>query len=101
MSEWTNTMNWRNQRKHYCSMECYAAGEYKLNRYICAIPPIILGVIILFVVSQLLMDITTVTIIAIPVLIIIWLVFSSVSLTFIVIGRNRRILKESEEGGIQ
>ncbi|MHA1906035.1 MAG: hypothetical protein ACW98Y_01970 [Candidatus Thorarchaeota archaeon] len=100
-SEWTTRMNWRNQRKHYCSMQCYSAGEYKLNRYLCIIPTIILGIFCAFVISTFLTDLTTATIFATVTIIVVYLLFSSTSLTCVVLGRNKRMLRESEEGGTQ
>ena len=90
-SEWTNTMKWWGQGKFYCSMECYSAGEYKLNRYLCTIPTIILGLFCAFVISIFLTDLTTETIVAIVTIIMVYLLFSSASLTCVVLGWKMRV----------
>ncbi len=90
-SEWTNTLKWWGQGRYYCSMECYSAGEYKLNRYLCGLPSIILGLVSILIISLFLTNLTTVTIIAIVTVIIIWLLFSSASLTCVILGRNLRL----------
>jgi hypothetical protein len=82
-------------------MQCYSAGEYKLNRYLCIIPTIILGIFCAFVISTFLTDLTTATIFATVTIIVVYLLFSSTSLTCVVLGRNKRMLRESEEGGTQ
>jgi len=92
-SEWTNSMKWWGQGKFYCSMECYSAGEYKLNRYLCTIPVIILGLASAFLVATFLTDLTTETIVAIVIIIMVYLIFSSVSLTCVIFGRRQRILR--------
>ena len=96
-NEWTSRLRWWGLKKFYCSMECYSAGEYKLNRYLCSISSIVLGFASLFLISMFLTNLTSVTIMAIVSVIIIWLLFSGASLTCIVLGRNKRMLRNSEE----
>jgi len=96
-SEWTNTLRWWGQGKYYCSMGCYSAGEYKVNRYCAACTMIILGLPCAFVVSLFLTDLTPVTIAAIVMIIISYLIFSSMSLTCVILGRNKRMIEKSKD----
>ncbi|MHA2603044.1 MAG: hypothetical protein AM324_013060, partial [Candidatus Thorarchaeota archaeon SMTZ1-83] len=47
--EWTNTLRYRGMGKHYCSVKCYAAGEYQTNLYLalCSVPALAVGVALL------------------------------------------------------
>ena len=64
-----------------------------MNRYLCTIPVIILGLASAFLVATFLTDLTDATIIAIVLVIVIYLIFSSVSLTCVIFGRRQRILR--------
>ncbi|MCK5238313.1 MAG: hypothetical protein KAR33_02125 [Candidatus Thorarchaeota archaeon] len=67
----------------------------------CTIPTIILGVFCAFVISIFLTDLTTETIVAIVTIIMVYLLFSSASLTCVVLGKKKRLIRNSEEGGTQ
>ena len=94
-NQWTKSLRHRGFKKSYCTLRCYAAGEYKVSLYFALCSISLLGIGLAFVSFQFLSNPSGFYISVVLFLTAVFIIYSSICAYIPIIGRSERRERES------